>query len=276
MLLQSIKRSISLESPIVMGILNATPDSFFEGSRVFSLNAVVDKAGEMLQQGATILDIGGQSTRPGSIQVGSQEEINRIYPVIEIIRKHFPDCLISVDTYYSDVIKQVGSLDIDIVNDISSGDDDPNMLPTVAAGGWYYIAMHKKGNPTTMQQNPSYLKPITEEVHDYFSTKSNEFADAGILNWALDPGFGFGKTLAHNYELMHHFHQLHSFQRPILIGISRKSMIYKLLNTSADDALNGSTALHMYALNHGAHILRVHDVKEAMETIQIFNEIHRR
>lgn len=267
-------KQLDLRSPKVMGILNATPDSFFKGSRIRSNSAeVVDAAGAMLEAGASILDIGGQSTRPGSETVSAEEELDRVYPIIEQIRSTFRDAWISLDTYYASVVRGCSDLGIDIVNDISAGEDDPDMLGTVASGGWIYIAMHKLGKPKWMQDNPTYLKPIQEELLAYFTHKLETITSAGIHQWMIDPGFGFGKTIDHNYQLLKNLSYLRTLNTPILVGISRKSMIYKLLNISADDALNGSSVLHFSALQQGANILRVHDVKEAVETIALFNKL---
>ncbi len=252
---------------MVMGILNATPDSFHESSRV-SLQEVVDKAGNMLEQGAAILDIGGQSTRPGAEQVGAAIEAERCIPAIEAVRAAFPQCWISVDTYHASVASQALKVGANIVNDVSAGDDDTDMLPLVAQAKAPFIAMHKKGTPETMQLNPQYQN-VVAEVLDYFIRKKAQFETIGIYDWVLDPGFGFGKSLEHNYRLMRNLESLSILDRPLLIGISRKGMIQKALNVDAEHALNGTSALHMYSLSRGAQILRVHDVKEAVECIKL-------
>jgi len=271
--LESGNKRLPLHSPVVMGILNVTPDSFYSQSRVLSEQAVVDAAGKMLNEGASILDVGGQSTRPGSDSVSEKEELERVYPMVEAIRKAFPETWISIDTYYSSVVLGCAPLNFDIVNDISAGEDDPHMLDCVSKGNWIYIAMHKLGKPKTMQENPIYSLPILEEVLIYFRKKSELYASSGIRQWILDPGFGFGKTMDNNYQLLKNMAQLKAVGVPILAGISRKSMIYKLLQTTPEGALNGSSVLHAVALQNGASILRVHDAKEAMETIALYNKL---
>lgn len=260
-------RLLLIEKPMVMGILNATPDSFHENSRV-SLQEVVDKAGNMLDEGAAILDIGGQSTRPGAEQVGAAIEAERCIPAIESVRSAFPQCWISVDTYHAAVASQALEAGADIVNDVSAGDEDADMLPLVARAKAPFIAMHKKGTPETMQLNPHYQN-VVSEVLDYFKHKKAQFETMGIYDWVLDPGFGFGKSLEHNYKLMRNLESLAILDRPIMVGISRKGMIQRALNVDAGGALNGTTALHMFALIKGATILRVHDVREATECIKL-------
>lgn len=262
-------RLLILEKPVVMGIINTTPDSFFEGSRHHGLQEIVDTTGKMIHDGATILDIGGQSTRPGSQQVSASEELERTGPAIEAIRKHFPDTFISIDTYYSAVAREAVRLGADIVNDISAGSMDAALLPVVAALNVPYILMHMQGTPATMQQQPQYGH-VVQEVLQFLITKKAALQDAGIKDIIIDPGFGFGKTIQHNLQLLK---QLHSFTRldsALLAGISRKSTVYKTLGITADQALNGTTALNMLALNNGANILRVHDVKEAVECIKLY------
>lgn len=263
-------RLFTAEQPVVMGILNATPDSFYTKGSYNSREGILQKAEEMLQDGAAILDIGGMSTRPGAPDVSQEEEFNRVIPVIREIRRRFPDCFISVDTYRSALAREAVREGADIVNDISSGSMDPQMLTTVGSLDVPYIAMHMLGTPATMQQNPAY-QDITSEILGYFTGKAQECAAAGIKDLILDPGFGFGKTMAHNYQLLKGLHTLRVLEKPVLAGISRKSMVYKLLNTDAEHALNGSTAVHMLALQQGAQLLRVHDVKEAAECIQLFH-----
>jgi dihydropteroate synthase len=266
--LNSKGRVLIIDQPIVMGIMNATPDSFHEGSRV-SLQEIVDVAGKMLNEGAQILDIGGQSTRPGAEQIGSVIEAERVIPAIESIRKTFPDCWISIDTYHAAVAKAAIEGGADIVNDVSAGDDDMGMIPLVSELRVPYIAMHKKGKPETMQQNPQY-DDVLDEVLSYFVQKKAQLEHAEIMDWVLDLGFGFGKTLEQNFTLFKHLKDFQTFDRPILVGISRKGMIQKTLNVDANNALNGTTALHMAALLNGANILRVHDVMAAVECITLF------
>lgn len=251
-----------------MGILNATPDSFYEGSRI-QLHKVEDLAGQMLSDGADILDIGGQSTRPGAVPVSASEEIDRVLPVIENILQHFPATTISVDTYYASVAKAAVEAGATVVNDISAGDDDPEMLPFIAKAGVTYIAMHKQGIPLNMQDNPAYTN-VVKDIIAYFSSKNVLFQNLGINDWILDPGFGFGKTQAHNFQILRQLKDFGIFNKPILIGVSRKSMVWKTLHSSPAEALNGTTALHMAGLMNGADILRVHDVKAAAECLKLY------
>lgn len=265
-------RLISLEEPRVMGILNVTDDSFYAESRVGT--ALIDKAAVLLAEGATFLDIGGQSTRPGSIPVGPSEETDRVVPVIEDLLRHFPQALLSVDTYHSAVASAAVRAGACIVNDISGGGLDEAMIPTVAALGVPYVAMHMRGTPDTMQHDPHYTD-VTREVLAYLGAVDKRATDAGIHDVILDPGFGFGKNRDHNYRLMAELNVLALLNRPILVGVSRKSMIYKTLGISAEEALNGTTVLHTVALIKGADILRVHDVREAMEAIRLTNLLRR-
>lgn len=251
-----------------MGILNATPDSFYnDGMNATPENFLV-LADKMINDGASILDIGGVSTRPGAKNISIDEESRRVLPVIELIRKKFPEIYISVDTYNATIATLAVDCGADIVNDISAGTIDNNMLPTVRDARVPYIAMHMQGTPDTMQQHPIY-KDVTMDIFDYFIRKIKDIDDAGIKDIIVDVGFGFGKTLEHNYQLLKNLHIFKMLGKPILVGLSRKSMIGKLLNVSPADSLNGSTALHMLALQQGADILRVHDVKEACEAIKI-------
>lgn len=256
----------------IMGILNATPDSFFEGSRIVN-NKVVDLAGRMLDDGADILDVGGQSTRPGALPVSATEEADRVIPIIENIISAFPLSTVSIDTFYSSVAKQAVVAGAAMVNDISAGDDDEDMLNFVAEKNIPYVAMHKQGNPQTMQQKPEY-EHVTEQIIGYFRKKQDIFNSIGIKNWIVDPGFGFGKTIEHNFQLLGDLQQFRMLGKPVLVGISRKSMIWKTLQTTAEKALNGTTALHMTALINGADILRVHDVKEAKECVTLYHALH--
>lgn len=263
-------RLLCLEQPAVMGILNATPDSFYTRGRQHNAEAMVDQAGAMIAAGALVLDIGGMSTRPDAADVSPAEELGRVLPVIEALSAAFPDVFISIDTYRAAVAAQAVAAGAAIVNDISAGDADPAMLETVAGLNVPYIAMHIQGMPATMQQNPQYDNVVLE-VLDYFVHKLKACSDAGIKDVILDPGFGFGKTIAHNYQLLKGLHTLQLTGKAVLAGLSRKSMIYKFLGNGPGDALNGTTALHMLALQQGAALLRVHDVKEASECIKIFN-----
>ena len=258
---------LTIDSPIVMGIINATPDSFYKGN---IKDDILGLAAQMLSDGATILDIGGQSTKPNSTLHSAKEEMDRILPFIKKINTAFPNALISVDTFYSEVAKAAVDVGATIINDISAGNMDKEMLKTVAQLNTPYVCMHMQGTPATMQQNPSY-ENSTKEVLDFFVKKINECKSAGVKDVVIDPGFGFGKTIDHNYTLLKNLSIFSMLDSPILVGLSRKSMVYKPLHTSANEALNGTTALNMIALLNGASILRVHDVKEAKEAIDLFN-----
>lgn len=264
---------IDLTKPKVMGILNSTPDSFFSGSRVGNLDAALKVAEQMLTDGVDFLDVGGMSTRPNSDEVSENEELNRVIPLVEVILKEFPDALISVDTYRSKVAKEAVNAGAALVNDISAGSMDGEMFSTMAELKVPYILMHMQGKPKTMQQNPTY-ENVVIEINQFFSEKIRELNELGVNDILLDPGFGFGKTVEHNYELMQNLNLLGFEKFPLLVGVSRKSMVTRLLNVSATEALNGTTALHMIALERGAKILRVHDVKEAKEVVQIWEALH--
>ena len=253
-----------------MGILNATPNSFYNKGRGSDLESLLHKAGEMLNAGATILDIGGASSKPGQPIMQPEEELARILPVVEAIKVKYPDAWLSIDTYNSAVAKAAVEAGASIVNDISAGDIDPLMLATVANLQVPYIAMHIQGIPETMQTNPQY-RNVETEVRNYLVEKYAACTAAGIKDVIIDPGFGFGKTVEHNFRLLAHLSDLRILGRPILAGLSRKSMICKPLHVNPEHALNGTTALNMAALINGANILRVHDVKEACETIKLFS-----
>jgi len=269
MFLLSKEKKLLLTQPVVMGILNATPDSFYSQSRVQSVQQAVDAAGAMIDAGAAIIDIGGQSTRPGSERVSFAEELDRVSPVVRAVRQAFPAIWLSVDTYYSSVALACIGLGIDMINDIAASDDDPKMFKTVIDNEIAYVAMHKKGNPATMQENPQY-EDLMGEILGYFQQKKAEYKKSDFANWVIDPGFGFGKTIEQNFELLNQLQKFRQFNKPLMVGISRKGMIWKTLNASPEAALNGTTALHMAALDRGANILRVHDVKEAKECIDLF------
>jgi len=265
-------RLLTLDKPSVMGIINVNTDSFYANSRQMNKDAIQQKAAQMLDEGARYIDIGGQSTHPQSPRVSPAEEISRVVPAIEVILAAFPDTIVSIDTYYSEVAAaavQAGAL---IVNDISSGALDSNMLSTVADLEVPYIAMHMRGNPNTMAGLTDY-EDVTQAVLDYFTEKIARFVSAGIKDLIIDPGFGFAKSLDQNYQLLSQLEYLHIFDRPVLVGLSRKSMIYKALNIRAEDALTGTTALNTYALQKGAHILRVHDVKAAVEVTALMGKL---
>ena len=258
-----------IEKPIVMGIINITPDSFFSVSRAQNNDAILRKAEKMLSEGAAIIDIGGQSTRPGSDNISIDEEMRRVIPAVEVILKKNSEAIISIDTHQSVIAKEAINEGAGIVNDISGGNMDKAMLSTVASLKVPYICMHMKGTPQLMQDNPTYQN-VTKEVLDFFIHKIDECKAAGINDVIIDPGFGFGKTITHNFQLLKNLQVFKMLDRPILAGISRKSTIYKTLAIAVEEALNGSTVLHTLALQNGANILRVHDVKEAVEAITLF------
>ncbi len=261
-------RLLVIDKPVVMGIINATPDSFYGGSRFTGIDQILLQAEEMLKQGATFLDIGGQSTRPGSEKISVDEELARVVKPIEAIAKNFPEAFISIDTYYSKVADEAVAAGANIVNDISAGNMDENLISTVVKLKVPYVLMHMQGTPQVMQQQPQY-KNVTSEVLDFLIAKKQALHQAGIADIIVDPGFGFGKTIAHNFELLKNLSVFSMLKAPILLGISRKSSIYKTLGTTADDALNGTTILNTIGLLNGASILRVHDVKEAVEAIEL-------
>lgn len=266
--LNCLGRLLVVDKPIVMGILNATPDSFYAGSRMEGTDAALLHAEKMLAEGAAILDIGAQSTRPGSQRINAMEERNRAVPIISAITKNFPRALLSIDTYYAEVAKAAVEAGASIVNDISAGSMDDTMLETVAQLKTPYICMHMKGRPETMQHEAVYDN-VAREVLDFFIRKIDECRQAGINDVIVDPGFGFGKNIPQNFQLLKALPLLQMLHRPILAGLSRKSTIYRTLNITANEALNGTTVLNTIALAGGAHILRVHDVKEAVEAIQL-------
>jgi len=260
---------VLIEKPLVMGILNITRDSFYAGSRVQNMDAVLIKAAQMIAGGADILDIGGQSTRPGSERISEEEEMQKVLPVIEILAKEFNRAILSIDTYYAGVAKVAVNAGASIVNDISGGTMDKNMLETVASLKVPYICMHMKGVPETMQYETIY-ENIVREILDFFIKKINECRLAGIKDVIVDPGFGFGKTIEHNFTLLKNLSLFKVLERPVMTGVSRKSTIYKTLNVPVEDSLNGTTVLNTLALQNGANILRVHDVKEAKEVVALF------
>ena len=262
-------RLLVVDKPLLMGIINATPDSFYGGSRYEGTDAILQQAERMLKEGAIILDIGGQSTRPGSEKIITDEELKRVIAPIEAIHKNFPEAIISIDTYYSLVAAKAVAAGASLVNDISSGNMDTAMIKTVAALRVPYVCMHLQGTPQTMQQNPEY-ENVTKEVLDFFISKVDTLHKAGVADVIIDPGFGFGKSIANNFILLRNLSVFKMLNCPILLGVSRKSTIYKTLGISAEEALNGSTVLNTIGLINGASILRVHDVKEGAETIKLF------
>ncbi len=261
---------IALNTPIVMGIINTTPDSFYEGSRKTNIDAILWQADKMLNEGASILDIGGYSKRPMAEDVKIETEIERVIPTINEIHKRFPDAVISIDTFRSEVANQAISAGASIINDVSSGEDDENMLTTVAKLNVPYIMMHKRGTPNTMQHLTNY-ENVTAEIITYFNARVALAKACGIKDFIIDPGFGFAKNLQQNYQLLNELNALTILNLPILVGVSRKIMIQTIINSNADAALNGTTTANTIALMQGANILRVHDVKEAMECINIVN-----
>jgi len=264
--LKNVQKTI--EHPMIMGILNTTSDSFYDGGKYHTIETALNRCDKLMTEGTDIIDIGGQSTRPGAEMTTVEEEIQRTAPVIEAIVKRFPEAIISIDTFRSKVARLAVEAGACIVNDVSAGDDDEQMIPLVASLQVPFIAMHKKGQPKTMQNNPHYDNVVIE-VDNYFKHKIQQLETSGIKDIIIDLGFGFGKTLENNYELMQHLSDFHHFSRPILVGISRKTMIWKLLETNPDGALNGTTVLNTIALQKGAQLLRVHDVREAVEVKKI-------
>ena len=265
-------RLLDLSHPVIMGIINVTPDSFYAGSRFMELEDILRQAEVMLSDGAQILDVGGMSSRPGATMIGAEEEVQRIAPVIEALVKHFPSTIVSVDTVYGHTARVSKNLGAGIINDVSAGKLDPTMYPTVAELGLPYILMHMQGQPGTMQANPEYTDVLTE-VLDFFIAEVGKLRTLGVKDIVLDPGFGFGKTIAHNYQLLKNMHVFQIIDAPVLAGLSRKSMIYKLLQTTPEEALNGTSVLHLVALQQGAKLLRVHDVKPAMEVVKLWENL---
>jgi len=263
-------RLLIVDKPIVMGVINVTPDSFYSGSRQQRIDVILELAGQMIKDGAAVLDIGGQSTRPGSEKLSEEEELTRAIAPIAAISKNFPEAIISIDTYYSKVAAMAVEAGASVVNDISAGSIDPAMIKTVSTLNVPYVLMHMQGAPQNMQQQPHY-ENVTKEVLDFMVKKITELHKAGITDIIADPGFGFGKTIAHNFKLLRNLSVFNLLNCPVMVGISRKSTIYKTLGITADDSLNGTTVLNTMGLMNGATILRVHDVKEAVEAVKLFN-----
>ena len=262
-------RLMDLSHPQVMGILNVTPDSFYAGSRKQNETEIVARVHQIIDEGGNIIDIGAYSSRPNAAEVSTSEEMQRLRFGLDIIRREVPDAVVSVDTFRADVAQMCAEeYGVAMINDISAGEMDKNMFATVARLGIPYIIMHMQGTPQTMQEHPHYDN-VLKEVLFYFAEKVQRLRDLGIKDIILDPGFGFGKTLEHNYALLNQLEEFSVFELPILIGVSRKSMIYKLLDCTPEDALNGTIAVNTIALMKGADILRVHDVKAASESIKI-------
>ncbi len=262
-------KGFKLSQPKVMGILNVTPDSFYTESRKQTDYEIETRIRQMMEEGADILDIGAYSSRPFADDVSPEKEMQRLRQGLSILRKLYPEAIVSVDTFRADVARMcVEEYGVQIVNDISGGRLDPEMFKTVAQLGVPYILTHMKGTPQTMQKAP-YYEDVMEEVCAFFQSNIRELQDAGVKDIILDPGFGFGKTVEHNYQILHNLDELHLFHLPLLAGFSRKSMIWRVLNITPEEALNGTTVLNTISLLKGAHILRVHDVKECVEVIKL-------
>ena len=259
---------ISLEIPKVMGILNCTPDSFYDGGKYKDEKSIVLQVEKMLFDGATFVDVGAYSSKPNAAEVSKKEEENRLLPIVELLLKNFPNILLSIDTFRSSIAKKAIQNGAAIINDISAGSLDEKMMQTIGEMQVPYIMMHLKGTPKTMQSLAKY-ENVTKEVVYYFSEKMQEARSHKINDLIIDPGFGFAKTITHNYEILQNLELFQNLEVPILVGISRKSMIYKVLETSANESLNGTTVLNTIALQKGAKILRVHDVKEAVECVKL-------
>lgn len=263
---------LDLSVPIVMGIINVTPDSFYADSRASSIDQALVLAEKHLREGAKILDLGGMSSRPGAEIIGVEEELSRVLPIIKAIKAEFPDTIISLDTVRAQVVEAGVAAGASIINDISAGSVDEQLFSTVSRLNVPYILMHMQGKPSNMQTEPTY-EDVVNEIFDFFVKKVGELRDLGVKDIVIDPGFGFGKRLEHNYTLLRSLHVFKVLGLPILAGISRKSMIYKLLEIEATEALIGTAALHMVALQQGSKILRVHDVREANEVIKLWSQL---
>ena len=271
--LNSNGKQLNINTPLVMGVLNCTDDSFYEGSRSLQLTYLQKRIDLMIAEGVDIIDVGGQSTKPGAVQVETTTEIDRVKGALKYIHSRYPQQWISIDTTRSEVASFAIQQGADIVNDVSAGNMDNDMFKTVANLNVPYICMHMQGRPENMQNAPKYVD-VTNEIISFFKDKIYEMKQAGIKEIILDPGFGFGKTIEHNYQLMNELEKFHQLSLPLLVGISRKSMIYKLLSTTPEDALNGTTSLNTVALMKGAHILRVHDVKAAKEVVKLYQQLN--
>lgn len=267
-------RLLDLSTPCVMGILNATPDSFYAGSRMQTESQIARRVEQMAQEGAGIMDVGAYSSRPGAADVSAKEEMERLRTALGVVRRLQPDAIVSVDTFRADVARMcVEEYGAAIINDISGGELDKDMFATVARLQVPYVLMHMQGTPQDMQQRPHY-DSLLEDVFLYFARKVQQLRDLGVKDIILDPGFGFGKTLEHNYELLAHLEDFRIFELPLLAGVSRKSMIYRLLDATPAEALNGTTVVHSICLLKGADILRVHDVRQAVEAVKIIMKMN--
>lgn len=265
---------IDLSTPKIMSIVNTTPDSFYDGGQYNTIEKALLKVEVDISNNATFIDIGGYSSKPNAAHVTEEEELKRTIPVIEAILKSFPEAVISIDTFRGKVAKEAVDAGAALINDISAFELDKEMINTLKIYKVPYILMHMLGTPQNMQNNPSY-KNVVKDIIQFLSNKIKELKTFGIHDIIIDPGFGFGKTLSNNYELMANLNYFSALKHPLLVGVSRKSIIYKLLNINSLDSINGTTALNMYSLLNGANILRVHDTKEAKECIRIFNEIQK-
>lgn len=266
-------RILDLSKPVVMGIINVTPDSFFDGGKYKTEKKVLKRAEEILEQGGGVIDIGAVSTQPGSEGISTKDEIDRLFPAVKAVMKAFPEAFISIDTYRSWVaLKIIEDCGPCIVNDVSGGNFDVHMFDTVGKLGVPYILMHMQGTPLKMQEDPQY-EDIIRDISLFFTDRVKKLTRSGVKDVIIDPGFGFGKNLEQNYQLLNRLDSFKVFQLPLMVGVSRKSMIYKLLNTSPDEALNGTSVVNTMALLGGADILRVHDVREAVEAVKILNMI---
>ncbi|MBT8184618.1 MAG: dihydropteroate synthase [Eudoraea sp.] len=263
---------IDLSTPRVMGILNLTPDSFYDGGKYRLRDPILHQTEKMLSEGATFIDLGGYSSRPGAKNITEKEEMNRVLPAVELLLTTFPDIVLSVDTFRSAVARAALEHGVAMINDISAGIMDNKMMNTVSEFGVPYIMMHMKGTPQNMKTKTTYKDLIGEMLY-YFSERVAKATALGIKDIIIDPGMGFAKNSSQNFEILRQLELFQTLEHPLLIGLSRKSMIYRILNTTPQQALNGTTALHMYALNKGARILRVHDVREAMECITLMEEL---
>jgi len=264
---------VDLSIPKVMGIINLTPDSFYEKSRQYGKEHIINRVDEIVSQGVDIIDIGAYSSRPGADNITEDEEWKRLQPALNAIRSKYQEVLISVDTFRSRIAQKcIEEYNVNLINDISGGELDKDMFSVVGKLQVPYILMHMQGTPQNMQDNPQY-KHIIQEMLSYFANKKEQLLQAGVKDVIIDPGFGFGKTLDHNYEILHRLNEFQILENPLLVGISRKSMIYKYFDNTAEDALNGTTVLNTLALTKGAKFLRVHDVKEAVEAVMLFTKV---
>ncbi len=268
MVYQANQKTLNFEQPLIMAIVNLTPDSFYDGGKYDSVKDVLADVSQKIKAGAHIIDIGAASSRPGAKEISELEEWERLEKPLEAIRKEFPNIIISVDTYRSSIAKKSADLGADMINDIAAGDKDPKMFETMAALDIPYVLMHMKGDPEHMQKDPVY-SDVVAEVKNELKAKIQKLESLGIKKLIIDPGFGFGKNTEHNFKLLKHLPELSSLTYPILVGVSRKSMVNKVINTSPVTALNGTTVLHTIALLNGAKMLRVHDVSEAKQAIQL-------